>query len=189
MAASRAYAGAMGTNPGVLQRAVTRLASSAKEHEAQELQKDCVQMGAVPVSELPDRELVRVAGTLRTVTLRPRAGVPALVAELYDGSGSISLVWLGRQADRGNRAGPGADRVRAGHPRPRAAGHLQPALRAATGRSRVSDSHPPEPALATEVDAATVEEVVRHRLSSGARRPPRHGSRAPSLPSASPSRS
>ncbi len=87
----------MGNNPGVLRRAVTRLASSAKEHEAQELQKGCVELGAVAVSELPDRELVRVAGTLRTVTLRPRAGVPALVAELYDGSGSISLVWLGRR--------------------------------------------------------------------------------------------
>jgi hypothetical protein len=87
----------MGNHPGVLRRTVTRLASSAKEHEAQELQKDCVEMGAVLISELPDRELVRVAGTLRTVTLRPRAGVPALVAELYDGSGSISLVWLGRR--------------------------------------------------------------------------------------------
>ena len=30
----------------------------------------------------------------------------------------------------------------------------------------MSDSRPPEPALATEVDAATVEEVVRHRLST-----------------------
>jgi hypothetical protein len=87
----------MGNHPGVLKRTVTRLATSAKEHEAAELQKGCVQVGAVPVKELPDRERVRVAGTLRTVTLRPRAGVPALVAELYDGSGSISLVWLGRR--------------------------------------------------------------------------------------------
>jgi hypothetical protein len=87
----------MGNHPGVLKRAVTRLATSAKEHEAAELQKGCVELGAVPVKELPDREQVRVAGTLRTVTLRPRAGVPALVAELYDGSGSLSLVWLGRR--------------------------------------------------------------------------------------------
>jgi hypothetical protein len=87
----------MGNHPGVLRRAVTRLASSAKEHEAQELKKGCAEMGAVLISELPDREQVRVAGTLRTVTLRPRAGVPALVAEVYDGSGSISLVWLGRR--------------------------------------------------------------------------------------------
>ena len=87
----------MGDTPGVLKRAVTRLASSAKEHEAEELQQGCVTLGAVPVRDLPDRERVRVAGTLRTVTLRPRAGVPALVAELYDGSGSVSLVWLGRR--------------------------------------------------------------------------------------------
>ncbi len=87
----------MGNHPGVLRRTVTRLATSAKEHEAQELQKGCVALGAVPVKDLPEREVVQVAGTLRTVTLRPRAGVPALVAELYDGSGSISLVWLGRR--------------------------------------------------------------------------------------------
>ena len=87
----------MGNHPGVLRRTVTRLATSAKEHEAHELQKGCVELGAVPVVELPDREMVRVAGTLRTVTLRPRAGVPALVAELYDGSGTLNLVWLGRR--------------------------------------------------------------------------------------------
>ena len=84
-------------SPGVVRRTLSRLATSAKEHEAAELQKGCVEVGAVPVKELPDRELVRVAGTLRTVTLRPRAGVPALVAELYDGTGSMSLVWLGRR--------------------------------------------------------------------------------------------
>jgi hypothetical protein len=95
----------MGNNPGVLRRTVTRLATSAKEHEAHELQKGCVELGAVPVTELIDRELVRVAGTLRTVTLRPRAGVPALVAELYDGSGSINLVWLGRRQIAGIEPG------------------------------------------------------------------------------------
>jgi len=87
----------MGQSPGVVRRTVNRLASSAREHEAAELLKDCDELGATRVSALPDRTQVRVAGTLRTVTLRPRAGVPALVAELYDGSGSVSLVWLGRR--------------------------------------------------------------------------------------------
>jgi hypothetical protein len=87
----------MGDQPGVFRRTVSRLATSNKVHEAEELQKDCVQLGATPVAELPARERVTVAGTLRTVTLRPRAGVPALVAELYDGSGTISLIWLGRR--------------------------------------------------------------------------------------------
>jgi hypothetical protein len=53
--------------------------------------------GATPINRCGDRERVTVSGTLRTVTLRPRAGVPALEAELYDGSGTVSLVWLGRR--------------------------------------------------------------------------------------------
>jgi hypothetical protein len=111
----------MGNHPGVLRRTVTRLASSAKEHEALDLKKNCAEVGAVLISELPDRELVRVAGTLRTVTLRPRAGVPALVAELYDGSGSISLVWLGRRQIPGiepGRAVVATGRVTRDHEQP-----------------------------------------------------------------------
>jgi hypothetical protein len=39
------------------------------------------------------------------VTLRPRGGVPALEAELYDGSGIITLVWLGRRRIAGIEPG------------------------------------------------------------------------------------
>jgi hypothetical protein len=52
-----------------------------------------------------DRQRVTVTGTLRTVTLRPRAGVPALEAELYDGSGTLSVVWLGRRQITGIEPG------------------------------------------------------------------------------------
>ena len=45
------------------------------------------------------------SGSLRTVTLRPRGGVPALEAELFDGSGAITLIWLGRRQITG--IGPG----------------------------------------------------------------------------------
>jgi hypothetical protein len=48
-------------------------------------------------SELSDRSRVTVAGTLRNVTVRPRAGVPALEAEMYDGSGTVVLTFLGRR--------------------------------------------------------------------------------------------
>ncbi len=92
-------------SPGVLRRALTRLASSAKEHEAAELQEDSVRVGASLVCDLSRHERVTVCGTLRSVTLRPRAGVPALVADLYDGTGSICLVWLGRRQIPGIDAG------------------------------------------------------------------------------------
>ncbi|SED05263.1 hypothetical protein SAMN04489844_3567 [Nocardioides exalbidus] len=49
------------------------------------------------IADAPEREQVTVGGVLRTVTLRPRGGVPALEAELDDGSGVITVVWLGRR--------------------------------------------------------------------------------------------
>ena len=42
---------------------------------------------------------------LRSVTLRPREGVPALAAELYDGSGTLDLVWMGRREIAGVEPG------------------------------------------------------------------------------------
>jgi hypothetical protein len=59
----------------------------------------------VPICEAPVRAKVKVRGTIRTVTLRPRGGVPALEAEVDDGSQVLTLVWLGRR--RINGIGPG----------------------------------------------------------------------------------
>ena len=39
------------------------------------------------------------------MTLRPRGGVPALEAELYDGSGVITVIWLGRRRIAGIEPG------------------------------------------------------------------------------------
>jgi len=79
-----------------LRASISRWANQERE-EARELRKDIEKAGLVAIDQAPDRERVVVQGTLKTVTLRPRGGVPALEAELYDGSGSISVVWLGRR--------------------------------------------------------------------------------------------
>jgi hypothetical protein len=42
---------------------------------------------------------------LRTVTLRPRGGVPALEAELYDGTSVLTVIWLGRRRIAGIEPG------------------------------------------------------------------------------------
>jgi hypothetical protein len=81
---------------GGLRALLSRWASHEND-EAQELRRDIRRAGLVQIKDAVDRERVQVQGTLRTVTLRPRGGVPALEAELYDGSGSIFLVWLGRR--------------------------------------------------------------------------------------------
>lgn len=78
-------------------RAGIRQWASQSHAEARDLQRDVAKGGCLPINKAPDREPVTVQGTLRTVTLRPRGGVPALEAELYDGSGTITVLWLGRR--------------------------------------------------------------------------------------------
>lgn len=90
-------AGPRDRGKGGLRRFLRRMASSRAELEAEELQKSTGGEGATPITECGERTRHRVAGTLRTVTLRPRGGAPALEAELYDGTDVISLVWLGRR--------------------------------------------------------------------------------------------
>lgn len=73
--------------------------------DAKELKDHTAKAGCCPIAEAADRERVQLRGSLRTVTLRPRGGVPALEAELYDGSGVITLVWLGRRRIAGIEPG------------------------------------------------------------------------------------
>lgn len=79
-----------------LRRSISRWANSS-DQEARDLRRAYTDQDCVSISEAPDREMVRLRGSLRTVSLRPRAGVPALEAELFDGSGVIVVVWLGRR--------------------------------------------------------------------------------------------
>jgi amino acid transporter len=51
----------------------------------------------VPINESRHREVVDVAGTLRAVTLRPRGNSLTMEAELWDGTGRVLLLWLGRR--------------------------------------------------------------------------------------------
>jgi len=82
---------------GLLSRVTTRLARTESELEARELKKDTWRLGATPIVDLADRSQASVCGAVRSVTLRPRVNVPALVVELYDGSKTLNLVWLGRR--------------------------------------------------------------------------------------------
>jgi hypothetical protein len=86
-----------GSPLGRFRRMLRPFTAGPDELEAAELQDSAGKLGAKPVPQCADRERVRVCGLLKTVTLRPRAGVPALEADLWDGAGMITLVWLGRR--------------------------------------------------------------------------------------------
>lgn len=100
-------AGARGEVPhtGWLRTTLHRLTSSQQVLEDEDLALAAGKAGGTAVRELPDRRQACVCGTVRSVTLRPRAGVPALVADLYDGTGTLTVVWLGRRQIPGIVAG------------------------------------------------------------------------------------
>jgi len=79
-----------------LRRTISSWANAEDQH-ARELRETTKAGRCDLIADCRDRASVRLRGTLRTVTLRPRGGVPALEAELFDGSDSLMLVWLGRR--------------------------------------------------------------------------------------------
>jgi RecG-like helicase len=85
------------TGENMLQRALRRFTSSNAELESEELQRNVREEGAMLIEECEDRQRVQLTGTVSTVTINPRAGHPALEVELRDGSGAVTLVWLGRR--------------------------------------------------------------------------------------------
>lgn len=59
----------------------------------------------MPIGSCSDRQLVDLCGEVTSVTISPHAGKPALEVELRDGSGTATLVWLGRRRIPGIEAG------------------------------------------------------------------------------------
>ena len=79
-----------------------RLSTSREDLQTEEMQAEmevaqAALPGCVPISQTKHREVVDVTGTLRTVTLRPRGPSLTMEADLWDGTGNITLVWLGRR--------------------------------------------------------------------------------------------
>jgi hypothetical protein len=92
---------AVDKEPGRFRRALSRLTIDEQELHGRELQTEAVSAGATHVAQCSVGAPVCVAGQLRAVVLRPRAGAPTLEAELYDGTGTVTLIWLGRRQIRG----------------------------------------------------------------------------------------
>lgn len=94
----------MPRRPGRLRATLDRWASQTGEDE-RELRATSLRSGCCPIEDVRDRARVELEGVLRTVTLRPRGGVPALEAVLFDGTGTVTLIWLGRRRIAGIEPG------------------------------------------------------------------------------------
>jgi amino acid transporter len=79
-----------------------RLLASREALHAAEVRQQVSELPAagaqpVPIVDAIHRDIVHLAGTLRAVTLRPRGSTLTMEAELWDGTGRVLLVWLGRR--------------------------------------------------------------------------------------------
>jgi hypothetical protein len=88
-----------------LREAWHTLFASRTELEAAEERQETSRSGCSAVADLVPRRRARVSGVLRSVRLRPATEVPAIEAELFDGSGSLRVVWLGRREVAGIEPG------------------------------------------------------------------------------------
>ena len=93
----RSAPGAAPTRRGLVKRLFSRLTADTDQLDDEELRAAIPAHGATPIARCGDREAVCILGELRTVTFRPRAGVPSVQAELWDGTGSVTVIWLGRR--------------------------------------------------------------------------------------------
>ena len=59
---------------GRLKRMIGRITAPQHEVEARELREANADAGGTPIQQCCDRQIVTICGSLRTVTLRPRAG-------------------------------------------------------------------------------------------------------------------
>jgi hypothetical protein len=84
---------------------LSRLTASPSRLDAEELQEQVEQRRCVPLRELKPGGCVEVVGRLRSVMYTPSETVPTLEAELFDGSDSMDLVWLGRRRITGIEPG------------------------------------------------------------------------------------
>lgn len=64
--------------------------------------RDSVELiGASAATQCVVGEWVKVRGTIRAIRVRPQISVPMVEAELWDGTGYITLLWLGRREIKG----------------------------------------------------------------------------------------
>ncbi|MBK8446349.1 MAG: OB-fold nucleic acid binding domain-containing protein [Micropruina sp.] len=88
-----------------LRRALDWMRRSADEHDLEQSVRTVRQSGATPIAQVQDRERATLRGRISVLTLVPRSGTPWLEADFSDGSGTITLIWMGRREIPGMIAG------------------------------------------------------------------------------------
>lgn len=82
---------------GRLRRLIERFRQSDEERLTDEIRDWAEDVpGTTRIGACPNRERVRIAGTVRRLTVRPVEGFESLEALVTDGTGEVVVRWLGR---------------------------------------------------------------------------------------------
>jgi hypothetical protein len=82
-----------------------RMIASRSELEAADLQDELQSESADPINCCTPGAIVDVVGTVKSITVQPQCEAPAFQVQLYDGTGSLTLIWLGRRRIAGIHPG------------------------------------------------------------------------------------
>lgn len=82
-----------------IRRFFHRMAESDEDRYAEEIEAWASRIpGTVRIREAASRTRVKLAGVVRRITVIPLEGHESLEALLYDGTGQVTVVWMGRRS-------------------------------------------------------------------------------------------
>lgn len=90
---------------GRIRKALSNLVAPKAEQEMQDAETGVRTLGASPIADCDCGAKATVGGILKSVALLPKAGIPSLEADLFDGTGHLRLVFLGRRSIAGIEPG------------------------------------------------------------------------------------
>lgn len=95
----------MATAEGYLRRLTRRLTDDPEQLDVQELSDEAASTGAQKAIDCQRGQEVTMVGTLRCVEANGRGCAGGVRAELFDGTDSVMLVWLGQRRIPGIESG------------------------------------------------------------------------------------
>lgn len=95
----------MATAEGYLRRLTRRLTEDLEQSDVQELNDEALNTGAMRAADCTRGQEVTMVGTLRCVETNGKGCSGGVRAELFDGTDTVTLVWLGQRRIPGIESG------------------------------------------------------------------------------------
>ena len=89
----------------MLRRVLHRVTASNEDLADDDLQRSSISAGVSTIAEAKMRSRASLQGRIEVLTLNPCGTNRWLEAELRDGTGAVTLIWMGRRRIPGLRAG------------------------------------------------------------------------------------